>query len=236
MHRSLATFTLVFASGLSSIANAQEASTDSAQLASLASGPSDALPAADAASSWETAPATRRSGFTLGTSFGLMGGASHGYPNKIGQVGNPAYRAETAGLGGGGFLWLGGALADWFTFGIGGGGANLADGETQWSGGAFLFHLEAFPLFSVGDAWRDVGLSFDIGTGPGSIVRKADKEEVSGDGFLSLVGMGVFWESWRVAGGHLTAGPALNVMYGFSEWQKTTFGMLGLRGAFYGGP
>lgn len=200
------------------------------------SAPSQPAPAQDASASWETAPATRRSGFTAGTSFGLMGGASRGYPNKASQIGNPASRASVEGLGGGGFIWLGGALADWLTFGIGGGGANFGNADFQWSGGAFLFHLEAFPLFSLGEEWRDVGVTFDFGTGPGTIIRKTDKEEVSGGGVLSLAGLGLFWEPWRIAGGHLTAGPALGFMYGFSEWQKTSFATIGLRGAFYGGP
>lgn len=234
MHRTLSASVLVFACGFASSANAQEAST--APLASPPAPNEASAPAPDDANAWETAPATRRSGFTLGTSFGLIGGASRGYPNKFGQIGNPAHRAETAGLGGGGFIWIGGALSDWFTFGIGGGGANFADNDLQWSGGAFLFHLEAFPLYSLGEEWRDVGVSFDFGTGPGTIIRKSDTEEVSGGGVLSLAGVGLFWEPWRIAGGHLTAGPALSFMYGFSEWQKTSFGMLGLRGAFYGGP
>lgn len=190
----------------------------------------------DSADSWETASGTRRSGFTVGTSFGLMGGSSRGYRNKVAEIGNPSFRASADGLGGGGYIWIGGALADWLNFGVGGGGGNFGNADFQWSGGAFLFHIEAFPLFSLGEAWRDVGMSFDFGTGPGTIIRKADNEEVSGDGVLSLAGIGLFWEPWRIAGGHLTAGPALSFMYGFSEWQTTSFGMLGLRGAFYGGP
>lgn len=185
---------------------------------------------------WETAPATRRSGFTIGTSFGFMAGTSSGYPNAFSKIGNPAFHASVTGIGGGGFVWLGGALADWLNFGLGGGGGSFGDADFTWSGGAFLFRVEAFPLFSLGGGYRDLGLSFDFGTGPGTIVRKADDQELSGNGVLSLVGVGVFWEPWRIASGHLVAGPAVSFVHGFSEWQTTSFGMIGLRGAFYGGP
>lgn len=234
MHRLAWTFALASASTcFASIASAQDASTTPLSAPSL---PSEPPPAADDPNDWESTPRTRRSGFTVGTSFGLMGGASSGYRNKVSEVGNPAYRASVNGLGGGGFIWLGGAFTDWFNFGIGGGGGNFGNADFQWSGGAFIFHIEAFPLFSLGEGWRDVGVSFDFGTGPGTIVRKSDNEEVSGDGTLSLAGMGLFWEPWRIAGGHLTAGPAISFLYGFTEWQKTSVGMVGLRGAFYGGP
>lgn len=233
MPRPVLTSVLIASAFFASTASAETVSTTPLEApAEISAAP----PARDDSTSWETAPATRRSGFTLGTAFGLMGGASRGYPNKLAQIGNPAHRASTEGLGGGGFIWLGGALTDWFTFGIGGGGGNFGNANFQWSGGAFLFRLETFPLFSLGEGWRDVGLSFDFGTGPGTIIRKSDNEEVSGGGVLSLAGLGVFWEPWRIAGGHLTAGPALSFMHGFSEWQTMSFGMLGLRGAFYGGP
>jgi len=208
-----------------------------AQTETTVEAPTEAAPEAPPdPNAWETAPATRRSGFTLGASFGFMGGTSSGYPNSYGKVGHPAFRAETSGIGGGGFVWLGGALADWLNFGVGGGGGNFGNADFSWSGGAFLFRVETFPLFSLGEGYQDLGLSFDFGTGPGTIVRKADQVEVSGNGILSLVGIGVFWEPWRIAGGHLTAGPALSFVHGFSEWQTTSFASLGLRGAFYGGP
>lgn len=233
--RSLAWFTSLALAFSSFTGTASAQAADETPIESVPETALETAPPSDP-NAWETAPATRRSGFTLGTSFGLMGGGASGYPNELAKIGDPAFRASASGLGGGGFIWLGGALSDWLNFGLGGGGGSFGNADFTWSGGAFLFRVETFPLFSLGENYRDLGLSFDFGTGPGTIVRKADDQEVSGNGILSLIGIGVFWEPWRIADGHLVAGPALSFMHGFSEWQTISFATLGLRGAFYGGP
>jgi hypothetical protein len=182
------------------------------------------------------ASATRRSGFTFGFESGLSLGAAEGYPNDFSKMDNPAYRARAAGFGGSFTLWIGGALTDWFTFGFGLGGGSFGGSIMSSEASTFLFHLESFPLFSLGDRWRDIGVFADFGTGSAFIHRKRDKAEMAAAGAPSIAGIGAFWEAWRVAGGHLTAGPVLSWQYQESDSMVRYFGTLGLRGAFYGGP
>jgi hypothetical protein len=64
--------------------------------------------------------AERRSDIVLGVSGGLLLGAANGYPNEIDKVDEPAFESKTGfAVGNGLSFWLGGALADWFTFGLG---------------------------------------------------------------------------------------------------------------------
>jgi hypothetical protein len=148
----------------------------------------------------------------------------------------PAYRARAAGLGGANMLWIGGTLTDWFTFGFGLAGSKFGGDIMSSASSTFLFHLEAFPLFSLGGVWQDVGVSADFGTGGGFINRKSNDEEVAAAGAFSVAGFGAFWEAGRVANGHLTAGPMFSWQYQESDSMVRYFGVIGLRGAFYGGP
>jgi hypothetical protein len=191
-------------------------------------------PALAADTDWQNAVATRRSGFTAGLVLGAALGYASGTPNDYGAIGNPAYTSHTGGFGSGGALWLGGALTDWFTFGLGGqmtsfGGSKLSSKST-----AFLFHIEAFPLFYRGGVWRDLGAFADFGTGVGSIARKSTGEDVASAGTFSVAGVGAFWETWRLAG--LTAGPVISWHYEYSHPLERHYVVAGLRGAFYGGP
>src|SRR6185436_9082840 len=63
----------------------------------------------------------RRSDVVIGFSPGLVVTSASGYPNKIDKLNVPAYEATSGVAFGPGFeLWLGGALTDWFSFGLGG--------------------------------------------------------------------------------------------------------------------
>lgn len=224
-----------FVPAFAATASAQSASTSPTGLVAPSTEPVDAPAAADTSNAWETAPATRRYGFTAGILAGAMFGTAHGYPNAYGKIDNPDFYASATGVGSGAILWIGGALTDWFTFGLGGGGGSYG-GSNRSAGGAFLFHLEAFPLFARGGAWRDLGVSADFGTGGGTITNRSSGAELSTAGSFSIASVGLFWESWRFASGHLVAGPAATFTYEGSESQVRTFGMAGIRGAFYGGP
>ena len=46
-------------------------------------------------------------------------GSVEGYPNDLSKLDNPVYRSATSGVGTRTMLYLGGALADWFTFSFG---------------------------------------------------------------------------------------------------------------------
>jgi len=177
---------------------------------------------------------TRRGGFTAGIYGAMSFGTVSGYPNDLNKIDNPLYRSATSGAGGGGMLYLGGTLTDWFTFGFGFAQSSYGSSRIMTSGGAFLFHIEAFPLFTMGGGYRDLGLFADFGTGTAKIVRREDQVLFSESGSLSIAGFGAFWEPWRA--GHFVAGPFTEFQYQESNSMVRTFGEVGLRGAFYGGP
>src|SRR5258708_3192047 len=168
--------------------------------ASRAFAASDPPTAAADQSTWETAPATRRSGFTAGLMTGLSFGNVIGYPNDISKFGDPAFRSATSGLGSGGTIYIGGALTDWFTFGFGLTQSSFGSSRLVSKGGAFVFHIEAFPMFRRSYALRDVAFFADFGTGSATIQRRSDDHEWSNSGSLSIVGLGALWETWRLAG------------------------------------
>ncbi len=195
----------------------------------------DAPPAGADKNAWETAPATRRSGFTAGLMSGLAFGNAAGYPNDISKLDNPAFHSATSGLGSGGTIYIGGALADWFTFGFGLTQSSFGSSRLVSRSGAFVFHIEAFPMFSRGDTLRDVAFFADFGTGTATIQRRSDDHEWSASGSLSIVGFGALWETWRLAG-HVAVGPYAAWQYQESHSMARNFGEIGIRGAFYGGP
>jgi len=210
----------------------------SAPLEAAAAPPPSAVPTGprpeQPEAAWQTAPATRRSGFTAGLILGAALGHASGTPNDYSMIGNPAYESRTGGVGPGGALWIGGALTDWFTFGLGGGSSSFGGSRLFSTSTVFLFHIEAFPLFYRGGVLRDLGLFADFGTGVGSIKRKSTGESISSAGSFSVGGAGAFWECWRIAG--FAAGPVVAWQYQYSLPLERHFALVGLRGVFYGGP
>jgi hypothetical protein len=187
-----------------------------------------------ASNAWENAPATRRSGFTAGLMGGLAFGTVTGYPNDFSKIDQPAFRAVTSGAGQSNTIYLGGALTDWFTFAFGIASSSYGSSQLVTQSGAFLFHVEAFPLFARGGAWRDLGLFADFGTGTAKILRRTDQAQYSASGPLSIVGLGAIWETWHP--GHFVLGPFGAYHYETSNAMTRHFGEIGFRGAFYGGP
>jgi hypothetical protein len=190
---------------------------------------------ADKPANWENAPATRRSGFVFGLSGGLLAGTSRGYPNRLDAIDHEDYYADVTSVGSGGTLFLGGALADTFTFGFGLSGGSWKNGNLQSTGGVFVFHIEAFPLFAMGGRWRDVGLFADFGTGGRQIVYENGTNRAGGGG-MSYAGGGVFWETWRFFGDHCTTGPFAAFSYMGNNTLSSDMVALGFRTVFYGGP
>jgi hypothetical protein len=177
--------------------------------------------------------AKRRSDVTLGASAGYGLGGGLGYPNKIGQIDNPTYETTTGiGTGGGATFWLGGALRDWFTFALGGTFSSINSSNSKLSGGGFVFRLEAFPLFSQGAGWQDLGFSGNFGIGTATI-KEGGQEKADG-GSISIVGLGAFHETWRP--GHFTLGPMVEYTHTFSQTLSSHAVLAGLRIAFYSGP
>lgn len=190
--------------------------------------------AARADAGWETAPATRRSGFHLGVEGGLALGAAQGYPDA--HLDTSGFFTTSSGVGPAGTVWLGGALADAFNFGLGASLGSVTGGGKTSSATAFVFHLEGFPLFARGGALRDLGLFAEFGAGTVH-VRSTDGAELGGGGgSMSLVGAGAFWETWRVLGGHVALGPFAGFQYQVSDAVSREVALVGVRSAFYGGP
>ncbi len=178
-------------------------------------------------------PAERRSDVTIGAELGAVGATSLGYPNEIAKIDNPDYRARTGfAVGRRSTLWLGGALRDWFTFGIGIDATQYQGNGYAASSGGFIFRVEAYPAFYEGGVWRDLGLSAQFGLA--SMKLTQDGTDGADGGSMSLVGLGAFWETWRP--GSFAIGPTVEYQYLFSQSLQAHSVMAGFRFAFYGGP
>ncbi len=161
-----------------------------------------------------------------------MGRAS-GYPNEAEKIDRREFLADTKfGLSSGSTLWLGGALTDWFTVGIGLLGTGVRGNGLVASGGAFVFHLETFPFFYSGKAGRNFGFLANFGAG--SVVILRDKESKANGGNMSCVGFGTFFEPLRFW--HFSAGPSLETTYMFSPSVRALTMTAAMRLVFYGGP
>jgi hypothetical protein len=190
---------------------------------------------AKAAPAWDSAPAAHRSGFVVGLAVGAGVTAFSGYPNDAQKVGFARYYTETgASLGGVFSLWFGGALADWFTFGVGfTGGAMPLLSDKKASAGGLIFHVEAYPLFARGGKWRDLGVMFDGGTGSATVTPKDSTAKLIDGGGASLVGMGPFYEGlklWKFKGG-----PFVEASYTWSDTVRRPALFFGWRTSLYTG-
>jgi hypothetical protein len=186
-------------------------------------------------SSYDPGKAERRSDVAVGLLLGAAAGAVSGYPNELAKLDDPKYQANT-GFGGGtsGGVWVGGALRDWFVFGVGLAVGTVSGHGYHSTGTAFVFHLEAYPLFSRGGAWKDVGVIGEFGAGGRTITRGATTSLAEG-GLLSIATVGVVYEPIHL-GSHVSAGPLVEFTYQGSQSLTATFGTIGLRASFYGGP
>lgn len=177
----------------------------------------------------------RRSGFVLGLIGGLALGGASGNPDIASQRYDPAYATSTGFAAGYRIApFFGGALTDWFTFGLGATLGSIETGARRSEVTAFVFHLEAFPLFAKGGTLRDAGVSLDFGAGVANIVSKRNNQEVATAGVASLAGIGLFWEPWRWW--HFAMGPCVVYQYDWSDHFSRHDVTLGLKGMFYGGP
>ncbi len=177
--------------------------------------------------------AERRSDFTFGGALGGLVGNLSGFPNDANKIDRAEFEADTGAAFGLGYkLWLGGALADWLSFGLGFGGGSLAGSGPEAKVTQFLFRVETFPLFYEGGQLRDLGVHADFGLGPASMSE--DGREVAEGGATSVLTVGAFYEPWQF--GNFNAGPVVEYTHTFSQTMTGHVGMIGLRLAFYGGP
>lgn len=193
--------------------------------------PSLALAQEDADETNYKPKSERRDGFTVGLSYGLGVGSYVGYPNEVEKMNNPEYRADTgAALASGYSIWLGGALRDWFTFGVGLSSAGAQGNDTTAGAGAIGVHLETFPLWPMGGTWRDLGVVTEFGAG-GGLLSDSDGNEIGNGGNMAFVGAGLIYEPWQFW--HMSHGPALVYKYEFSDSMTASTVLLGWRMAFY---
>jgi hypothetical protein len=177
--------------------------------------------------------AERRSDVVLGAATGLLLGSSVAYPNEVDKIDDPDFAAKTGlGVGYSYGLWLGGALKDWFVFGVGGMGVSLNGADASASGGGLFFHVEVFPLYSLGGSLRDLAFYGDFGAGSVSVDH--DTREDGDGGFTSILGLGSAYELWRL--GSFALGPNVSYSHQWSQTSSSHFATLGLRAVFYGGP
>lgn len=178
-------------------------------------------------------PAERRADFMVGTHVGLLIGSARGFPSDFDKVGVDEFEADTGTVATfGSSFWIGGALQDWFTFGLGGLAVALSGNDLETSGGAFFVRLEFFPLYPLGGSLRDLGLAASFGTGGVSIERDG-KEQADGAG-VSVVGASAFWELLRWHG--LAFGPAVDYTFMTMRSIDVHLAQVGLRTAWYSGP
>lgn len=176
--------------------------------------------------------ATRRSDFALGVSGGFGFGRASGYPNEIDKIGDPAYRSNTKlGVGAGNLLWLGVAFNDYLTFGVGFGGFTLSGNDRDAKAQVFAFHVDAYPLFSLDENLKDLGVFANVGTGPLTI--KGGPKEADG-GAMSYIESGLVYERLRLW--HFGIGPSASLIHTWSESVTSTSALVGVRVAVYGGP
>jgi hypothetical protein len=179
--------------------------------------------------------ATERDGFMIGLGFGYGYGSVAGYPNQVTQIDVPEYRSSVSGLSSTFSLWLGAALRDWVTFGVGIGTASaLADGGTG-SALTLGIRLEGYPLFALsgpGGFYRNLGLGLELGAGTGVIIRnKQPRDPLAVGGAMASLGLSVFWEPLKFW--HIALGPALGYRYAWSDTLYSSSLTVGLRTAFY---
>ncbi|MBK7585598.1 MAG: hypothetical protein IPI67_36115 [Myxococcales bacterium] len=158
--------------------------------------------------------AERRSDFTAGVSFGLFAANAYGYPNEARKIGNDAYVADTGlGVGTARTYWIGGALRDWFTFGVGYWDVGYSAKTLDASGFGVVFRVETFPFWAYGGKWRDAGVQANFGIGGMKLEEGADKR--ADGGALSIVGLGAFWEPVRFS--IFSFGPNIEYTHLFSR-------------------
>lgn len=181
--------------------------------------------------------AERRDGFmaSLQADYGFAG--VEGYPNKLGQIGDPAYRSYIGGLGGNLSIVLGGAIRDWLTAGLLLRGASV-QGEQNIIGtmSGIGLQLQGFPLWTMGGIGRNLGVTGEFGVGIGSIFDYTDKNDpdiLADGGAMSHLGIGLSYEVFKFW--LFSAGPVVGYTHQFSESMSSHLVSGGMKLTLYSG-
>jgi hypothetical protein len=203
-----------------------------------AAGSASTAPAASASGSSAPEPkAERRSGLVLGASGGFALGTASGWPNEADKIGDPRYYgAGGLMLGYGASFFVMGAFADVFNFGafFGMGGLQNEDWKSPAMGGGF--RVEAFPLFYVHKALRDLGVMAQFGIGGGSLDAKHGAYPGAA-GVQSYVSAGLFYE-WHflyLGHTHFALAPTVQVDFIGSQPFDRPSVLFGARLSWYSG-
>jgi hypothetical protein len=183
------------------------------------------------AADYEPPEPERRYGFAFGLGYGAGYGSALGYPNKLGEIDNPEFEQSVGGVAFANSIWLGGTLRDWFTFGLGLSSRVAQQGDLMAQNGAFVLHMEGFPLWSLGGQWRDVGIYGETGVG-GAVIVDKDQNIVADGGSMSVLGLGAFYEPWQLW--HFSFGPGVAYHHEYSQSLSSHVVSLGIRSVFYG--
>lgn len=177
-------------------------------------------------------PTERRGGFTMGAAFGAGLTAHAGYPNVADQIGDPAYLAASGPLFGyTATFWLGGALRDWLSVGLGVSAANAGAGATKSGITSGIVHLELYPLYGLGGHFRDLGFDVDAGLGGGALLQTSFDSQPIDAGATSHLAFSAHYEPWRFA--LFSAGPVLSYAQDFNITTQVSQVTLGLRFVLY---
>jgi hypothetical protein len=174
----------------------------------------------------------RRDGFVASISLGFGAAAGSGYPNEVAKIDDPDYKTTTGlGFGSVNTIWVGGALRDWFVFGLGIWGMSVRKDDYEGVGGGFMARIETFPLWSLGGAFRDLSVYTNLG--PGGFTIEGGREKADG-GLVSLLSLGTSYELFRLK--YFAVGPALEGLYLYSQSAQSGGAFLGVKGTVYTAP
>jgi hypothetical protein len=106
-------------------------------------------------------------------------------------------------------------------------------GSSKASAFGVVAHVEAFPLFSLGGALRDLGVLVDAGLGTASVTDGSGNKVVDGAA-TSMFGGGFFYEglrAWKTA-----HGPFVRADYVWSDTASHPAFFIGWRSELYARP
>lgn len=185
---------------------------------------------------WRTPLRERRCGFSVGTLVGGVVGGVTGYPNDALKLNRDEFFTDTSVAGGGAAgLWLGVAVVDWLALGLGGQvGRMVASEHTSDYWGA-AFHLDVFPAYPLGGAWRELGVMLEAGIATSDTYRSDDRDISDIEsGIASHLDLGFFYEGIRLWKFSMGPFAAADLQFSPSSFRPT--GWLGWRTALYAGP
>lgn len=181
-----------------------------------------------------------RKGFMLTLVLGGALGQGSGYPNDVQKIGNPDYFSRSPVMPGSSFqVVVGGALTDYFNFGVLFGGTGFKSDEWEVRATTVGFRIEAFPgvlAFPRSKVLANLGIGGDFGAGVLNVQAVGNYPGVMG--FQTMLGVGAFYEFklFSLLGGHVSISPELSYKAAYHASSQINFGNLTARLTFYGGP